>query len=57
MLLRWRSKLMILVNCGPAATTLSLSPKAITDDEPRRPELKLTPGMLCVFCMDRRLYE
>lgn len=54
---RWRSKLMILVNCGPGTTTLTLTPKAITDEEPQRPELKIAPGMLCVFAMDRRLIQ
>eukprot|EP00913_Durusdinium_trenchii_P005570 g5190.t1 len=49
----WRSKLMILVNAGPGATTLTLTPKAITDSDPIKPQLNINPGMLCVFCMDR----
>lgn len=49
----WRSKLMILVNAGPGATTLTLTPKSITDHEPVKPALSIHPGMLCVFCMDR----
>eukprot|EP00435_Cladocopium_sp_Y103_P034524 s684_g8.t3 len=49
----WRSKLMILVNAGPGVTTLTLTPKAITDQDPVKPQLSILPGMLCVFCMDR----
>eukprot|EP00438_Fugacium_kawagutii_P006138 Skav234013 [mRNA] locus=scaffold3484:107977:115205:- [translate_table: standard] len=37
----------------PGVTTLTLTPKAITDQAPVMPQLSILPGMLCVFCMDR----
>jgi len=49
----WRAKLMVLVNAGPGVTTLTLTPKAVTDQEPFEPKLEIQPGMLAVFCMDR----
>lgn len=49
----WRSKLTILVNAGPGTTTLTLLPKAVADQDLVQPELKMAPGMLAVFCMDR----
>ncbi|CAE6920816.1 ppsA [Symbiodinium natans] len=49
----WRAKVMILLNSGPGATTLTLTPKAITDQDPVEPQLTILPGMLCIFSMDR----
>jgi len=49
----WRAKVMILINSGPGASVLTLTPKAITDQDPVEPQLTIQPGMLCIFSMDR----
>lgn len=46
----WRAKLMVIVNVGPSAATLTLMPKAPRDAEPT---VEVRPGTLALFSMDR----
>mmetsp|Transcript_28568 Transcript_28568/g.62136 ORF Transcript_28568/g.62136 Transcript_28568/m.62136 type:complete len:923 (-) Transcript_28568:57-2825(-) len=55
LMMLWRAKLMVLFNAGPGTSTLTLMSKNITDKN--HPQVKLAPGMMAVFVMDRYKFD
>lgn len=49
----WRSKLMVVVNAGPSAAVLTLTPKVLGDEIIQDPIVSVKPGMMAIFCIER----